>query len=73
MAATAAASVLPTVAQQADAKALRYGEHLSQEFTSCHRRDGVANGIHSILGMKADEFVQMMGCYQSGDRKALAA
>lgn len=55
-------------ASAADPKQLRYGEHLSQECSSCHRRDGVDNGIPSILGMKADHFVETLKYYQSGAR-----
>ncbi len=56
------------IAQTEDARRIRYGEHLSQECTSCHRRDGVDNGIPSILGRKVGEFTQLMGYYQSGAR-----
>ena len=55
-------------AETVDPKLLRYGEHLSQECTSCHRRDGVDNGIPSILGMKVADFVETMGYDQSGAR-----
>ena len=55
-------------AQTGDAKLIRYGEHLSQECTSCHRRDGVDNGIPSIFGLKTSEFSELMGYYQSGAR-----
>lgn len=50
------------------AKLVRYGEHLSQECTACHRRDGVDNGIPSILGMKAEDFVETIKYYQTGAR-----
>ena len=55
-------------AQSVDPKVLRYGEHLSQECSSCHRRDGMDNGIPSILGMKADEFIETIKYYQAGAR-----
>jgi cytochrome c553 len=56
-------------AQDADGKLVRYGEHLSRECTACHRRDGVDNGIPSILGMKAGEFTELMQFYQTGARE----
>lgn len=52
-----------------NAKLVRYGEHLSQECTTCHRRDGVDNGIPSILGMKADDFEETLKFYKSGARE----
>ncbi len=55
-------------AQSGDAKLIRYGEHLSQECTSCHRRDGADNGIPAIVGLKASEFTELMGYYKSGAR-----
>lgn len=51
-----------------DARLVRYGEHLSQECTACHRRDGVDNGIPSILGMPAEDFIETLKYYQSGAR-----
>lgn len=59
---------LATAARADTAKLVRYGEHLSQECTACHRRDGVDNGIPSILGMKADDFVETIKYYQTGAR-----
>lgn len=50
------------------AKLVRYGEHLSQECTTCHRRDGVDNGIPSIVGMKADDFEETLKYYRNGSR-----
>ena len=56
-------------AQTADgARLLRYGEHLSQECTSCHRRDGADTGIPPLPGMTVEDFVATMGFYQSGAR-----
>jgi cytochrome c553 len=51
-----------------DAQKVSYGRHLSSECTSCHRLDGVDNGIPSIIGMDAGEFVQTMGWYKDGSR-----
>jgi cytochrome c553 len=52
-----------------DEKIIRYGEHLSQECTSCHRRDGVDNGIPSLLGMRPADFRETLKYYQSGARE----
>jgi cytochrome c553 len=51
-----------------DPKQVSYGRHLASECTSCHRIDGVDNGIPSIIGMEAGEFVQTMGWYRDGSR-----
>jgi cytochrome c len=51
-----------------DARLVRYGAHLAQECTSCHRRDGVDNGIPSILGQTPEQFVEALKYYQSGQR-----
>jgi cytochrome c553 len=51
-----------------DGKLEAYGRHLVQECTSCHRVDGIDNGIPSIVGWQADVFVATMKFYQSGVR-----
>ena len=51
-----------------EGKMLRFGEHLAQECSSCHRRDGSNNGIPGILGMKPDEFTTILRFYQTGAR-----
>jgi cytochrome c553 len=56
----------PVVAE--DAKLAAYGRHLSRECTSCHRLDGVDNGIPSIVGWPADQFVAAMASYRDGTR-----
>lgn len=55
-----------------DAKAVAYGKHLASECTSCHRLDGVDNGIPSITGWDHEEFVQTMFWYKQGMRDNLA-
>ena len=45
------------------------GQHLSNECTSCHTRDGQDRGIPSITGWDIGEFVETMTYYQSGARK----
>jgi cytochrome c553 len=51
-----------------DTKLKSYGRHLAQECTGCHRIDGVDNGIPSILGWDAEQFVTTMRFYQAGQR-----
>ncbi len=54
---------------RADPKSMAYGEHLSQECTACHRRDGSpGRGIPSIVGLEVDYFVTTMKFYQTGAR-----
>ena len=65
--AAAATVVRPHVAN-ADPRLMDYGQHLSQECTTCHRKDGTDNGIPAIIGREADHFVETMRFYQSGAR-----
>jgi cytochrome c553 len=51
-----------------DGKRRAYGEHLAAECTSCHRIDGVDNGVPSITGWPPGDFVTTMGFYASGAR-----
>ena len=51
-----------------EGKLARYGRHLAQECTSCHRLDGVDNGIPSIVGWPQDAFIATMQFYRSGAR-----
>jgi cytochrome c553 len=51
-----------------DAKLRAYGKHLASECTSCHRIDGVDNGIPSITGWPTDEFVETLKFYKDGSR-----
>lgn len=59
---TAAASTPP------DAKLVAYGKHLANECSACHRIDGVDNGIPSITGWDAEEFVATLVFYRNGER-----
>jgi cytochrome c553 len=67
-AATAGAAIADT-AKADTARAKAYGQHLSGECTSCHRADGVDNGVPSITGWPADDFVTTMKFYSSGARE----
>ena len=51
-----------------DAKVLAYGRHLASECTACHRLDGVDNGIPSVTGWPAADFVATMDFYRTGAR-----
>jgi cytochrome c553 len=52
----------------ADSKKISYGKHLASECTSCHRIDGVDNGIPSITGWDVADFAQTMAWYKDGAR-----
>ncbi|MFP4043501.1 MAG: c-type cytochrome, partial [Rhodosalinus sp.] len=41
-----------------------YGEYLSAECTTCHRRDGASDGIPSITNWPEDYFVIAMHAYK---------
>ena len=43
---------------------VEYGEFLAAECTTCHRRDGGADGIPSITGWPEDGFVTVMHAYR---------
>ena len=51
-----------------DAKKRAYGQHLSRECTTCHRIDGTDNGIPSIIGWPAEDFVTTLRYYKEGLR-----
>ena len=53
---------------QADTRMQALGQHLAGECTSCHRIDGVDNGVPSITGWPADDFVATMKFYSVGAR-----
>lgn len=51
-----------------DPRQIAYGKHLSQECTGCHRLDGAADGIPSIVGWPADTLAATLKFYQTGAR-----
>jgi len=51
-----------------DARIKAYGAHLSRECTTCHRLDGIDNGIPSIIGWDDDQFIITLKFYQEGLR-----
>lgn len=50
------------------ARQLTYGRHLAQECTTCHRLDGIDNGIPSIVGWEVATFRQTLAYYKDGHR-----
>ena len=55
-----------------DARRLAYGRHLAAECTSCHRMDGVDNGIPSITGWPPEDFAATLAFYKDGARQNAA-
>ena len=45
-----------------------YGEYLSSECVTCHRRDGQDKGIPSIVGWPPEQFVAVLQSYKTKDR-----
>lgn len=66
-AALAVGPIAGAAAQDGD-RLLRLGRHLGQECTTCHRIDGVDNGIPAIVGLDEAYFTQTMGFYKDGQR-----
>lgn len=46
-----------------------YGEYLSSECVSCHRRDGQDKGIPPIVGWPPEQFIAVLQSYKTKDRK----
>jgi len=47
---------------------IAYGEYLSSECATCHRRDGQDQGIPSIIGLPSDKIVGALKAYKSKER-----
>lgn len=45
-----------------------YGEYLSSECITCHRRDGQNQGIPSIIGLPTTQFIAALQAYKSKHR-----
>lgn len=58
----------PPIATADEAKLKAYGQHLARECTSCHRLDGINNGIPSIVSWSPDSFIATMKFYREGAR-----
>jgi cytochrome c len=57
-----------TAGAQDQARLLSYGRHLAQTCTSCHRIDGIDNGIPSIVGWDEERFLATLRFYRTGAR-----
>ena len=64
----AGAIVGPALPVAANPDKLAYGKHLSQECTTCHRRDGADKGIPSIVGLEPEYFANTLKFYKTGAR-----
>jgi cytochrome c553 len=53
---------------QDDARLKALGQHRAQECTSCHRIDGLDNGIPPIIGWDVESFVTTLAFYKNGQR-----
>jgi len=58
----------PAALADDDARLRSYGRHLAQECTSCHRVDGVDNGIPSIVGWEVERLARTLEFYRTGER-----
>ncbi len=56
------------LATPASAADKAYGQYLSSECVTCHRDDGQDNGIPSIVGWPADQFLAVLMSYKVKDR-----
>ncbi|HRD77310.1 MAG TPA: hypothetical protein PK264_15485 [Hyphomicrobiaceae bacterium] len=65
---SAVAVILSAPSARSDPGLMALGEHLAQECTSCHRKDGSEKGIPPIVGWKVPEFVTTMRFYKTGER-----
>ena len=45
-----------------------FGEYLSGECVTCHRKDGADKGIPPIVGWPEDQFVAVLNSYKAKDR-----
>lgn len=46
-----------------------YGEYLSGECSTCHRKDGTASNIPDIRGWPDDAFVAVLKAYKTRERE----
>lgn len=56
------------LAVKAAADEVAFGEYLSSECVTCHRRDGQDKGIPAIIGWPREQFVAVMLSYKTKDR-----
>ncbi len=55
-------------AEDSTAAANRQGAELAATCASCHRLDGLDQGIPSIIGLDANKVIDMMAAFKSGTR-----
>ena len=63
-----AATLLASTVRPARASDIAFGEYLSSECVTCHRKDGQDKGIPSIVGWPTDQFIVVMQSYKAKDR-----
>jgi cytochrome c553 len=68
LAAASFTTTFPVAAQANDAQLRAYGKQLSSQCTICHRIDGIDNGVPSIVGWPAEDFVFVLKTYKDGGR-----
>ena len=65
---SAAVGISLSTATDASAGDAAFGEYLSGECVTCHRKDGSDKGIPPIVGWPADQFVAVLNSYKIKDR-----
>ncbi|MEZ5843078.1 MAG: c-type cytochrome [Hyphomicrobiaceae bacterium] len=63
-----AACCLALPADSVSAGDVAFGEYLSGECVTCHRKDGADKGIPPIVGWPEDQFVAVLQSYKDKDR-----
>jgi cytochrome c553 len=58
----------PSAAAEGSATADRQGAELAATCASCHRLDGLDQGIPSIISLDANKLIDMMAAFKSGKR-----
>jgi cytochrome c len=53
---------------EAQASDKAFGQYLSGECVTCHRKDGENKGIPAIVGWPVDQFVAVLQAYKQKDR-----
>lgn len=67
--ATALTPEPPAAAPPPSPAVLALGRHLALDCASCHRLDGVENGIPSINGWTSERLAAVLEAYRSGERR----
>lgn len=66
--ATTGIAVVLTWSGPAASNDVAYGEHLSGECATCHRKDGQEKGIPAIIGWPVEQFVAVLKSYKAKER-----